>query len=207
MATPALQLVPAQLENSEAAPRAPAQAWSHAQLCGRLTELSSPRAGAPLTFAMGLVLEAQLAGETAAWIGPRSASFFPPDAEASGVDLAALAVVRLEAAQEMGRAADQLLRSGAFGLVVVELGEAALPAPLLTRLMGLAQKYGAAVLFLTHKPSEAPSLSSLVSLRAEVSRTRRAEGHFVCELRALKDKRRAPGWTHQEECCGPAGLR
>jgi recombination protein RecA len=189
--------------------RAPLQErpWSYAQLAGRLTELSSSRAGAQLTFAVALVLEAQREHEPAAWLSSRDATFFPPDAQACGVDLAALAVVRLDAPQELGRAADQLLRSGAFGLIVLELGANNLPVPLVTRLLGLAQKHSAALLFLTTKPREAPSLSPLISLRAEVSRTRRAEGKFLCELHALKDKRRAPGWTHHEECRGPAGLR
>ncbi len=209
---------------------APRPAFSLAQLGGRLAELSSSRAGAQLSFALRLVREAQESGETAAWIGARSSSFFPPDAEACGIDLSALPVVRLGSAQEMGRAADQLLRSGAFGLLVVDLGGlggpggerarespgaarlaapvgAQLSAPLLTRLLGLAQKHAAAVLFLTEKPGEAPSLSSLVSLRAEVSRAQRRPGRFLCELHALKDKRRAPGWTELEEFRGPAGLR
>ncbi len=214
-------------------PETGAPRWSLPELSGRLVELSSPRGGAQLTFALRLVREAQGAGETSAWIGPRSSSFFPPDASASGIDLAALPVVRLEAAQEMGRAADQLLRSGAFGLLVIDLGAARIADPLLTRLLGLAQKHQAAVLFLTEKSSETPSLSSLISLRAEVAPTRRRaragklslregeaerpsesalrevprEVRFVGELRALKDKRRAPGWLSVEEHDGPAGLR
>ena len=206
----ALHLVsPAFSPRSPAPEAAPQKAFCLAQLSGRLAELSSPRAGGQLTFALGLVREAQESGETAAWIGPRSSSFFPPDAEACGIDLAAFPVVRLDASQEMGRAADQLLRSGAFGLVLMDLGPSQIAAPLLTRLLGLAQKHNAAVLFLTEKPSESPSLSSLISLRAEVSHTRREPGgsRFFCELRALKDKRRAPGWTHSEEVRGPAGLR
>ncbi len=208
---PALQLIrsidPRGAPAQEQAPRA----WALGALVGRLTELSSARSGAQLTFAIGLVREAQLTGETAAWIGPRSSSFFPPDAMAGGVDLAALPMVRLPSAQEMGRAADQLLRSGAFGFLCLDLGHERLADPLLTRLLGLAQKHAAAVLFLTEKPGDAPSLSSLISLRAEVQRTRRGSGQdagrFVCELRALKDKRRSPGWTFSEEADGPAGLR
>lgn len=205
---PALQLI-RPIGALEAPPQEQAQprTWAFGALVGRLAELSSTRAGAQLTFAIGLVREAQLTGETAAWIGPRTSSFFPPDAHGAGVDLNALPIVRLPSAQEMGRAADQLLRSGAFGLLCLDLGLDRLADPLLTRLLGLAQKHAAAVLFLTEKPSDAPSLSSLISLRAEVQRTRREAGRFVCELRALKDKRRSPGWTFSEEADGPAGLR
>ena len=219
---PQLKLLqPDVLSAAPAAEAAPRPAFSLAQLCGRLAELSSSRSGAQLSFALRLVREAQESGETAAWIGVRTSGFFPPDAAACGIDLSALPVVRLGSAQEMGRAADQLLRSGAFGLLLIDLGGlegpghvrpaasggAQLAAPLLTRLLGLAQKHAAAVLFLTEKPGEAPSLSSLVSLRAEVSRAQRLPGRFLCELHALKDKRRAPGWNHLEEFRGPAGLR
>jgi recombination protein RecA len=59
---------------------------------------------------------------------------------------------------------------------------------------------------LTEKPPQAPSLSSLVSLRAEAQRTRRGDRTFVC-VHVLKDKRRPPGGLHAEACRGPAGLR
>ncbi len=47
----------------------------------------------------------------------------------------------------------------------------------------------------------------LPSLRGEVRRKRCAEGRFTCELHALKDKRRGPGWRHSEVFHGPTGLR
>ena len=62
------------------------------------------------------------------------------------------------------------------------------------------------MVFLT-EGDRAPSLGSLVSWRAVVSRVRRAEGEFVCEARVVKDKRRGPGFCYQEVCRGPAGLR
>jgi recombination protein RecA len=79
--------------------------------------------------------------------------------------------------------------------------------PLLARLVKLAQKHEAAVLCLTDKHAEKPSLGSLVSLRCEATRKRlSAVDRFSCELRVLKDKRRGPGWQHQEVVRGPAGL-
>ncbi len=187
---------------------APATApeWSRAELAGRLCELSGGPDGASLTAAFSLVLDVQLQGEPVAWVTSRAATFHPPDAAAWGVDLAALVVVRARDARTAGRAADVLLRSGAYGLVVLELGtSAALPTPLQGRLVQLALKHDAAVVCLTDKPPTAPSLGSLVSLRGE-SRRRRTSHGFACDLSVLKDKRRGPGWTWRGDHRGPEGL-
>jgi len=52
----------------------------------------------------------------------------------------------------------------------------------------------------------APSLGSLISLRGQTFQRRSGRDEFTCELRVLKDKRRAPGWVIEEICGGPAGL-
>ena len=97
--------------------------WSSAELSGRLCELSTVgSAPAALTAAFGLVLDAQRAGEPTAWVTTTADTFFPPDVAASGVDLTALIVVRVPDTRTAGRAADRLLRAGAFGLVVLDLG-------------------------------------------------------------------------------------
>ena len=188
----------------------PEPGWSRSGLAGRLCELSAGQDGAVLSAAMSVVLDAQLAGDPVAWVSATSAVFFPPDAAACGVDLAALVVVRTRGARLAGRAADVLLRSGAYGLVVLDLGtSAALPTPLQGRLVQLAVKHDAAVLCLTEKQPDDTSLGSLVSLRGQVTRRRIPEGSgggFACNIRALKDKRRGPGWTWQEVRRGPDGL-
>jgi len=194
----------------KAAPAAPP--WSRAQMAGRFAEVTAATAPATLTLAMGLVADAQREGETCAWVSARASSFFPPDASAGGVDLETLAVVRLAGAHAAARAADKLLRSGGFGLVVLDLGDGdaaarGLTPALMGRLQGLAQKHGAVLVCLTEKKPDAPSLGSLVSLRVQACRRRVAEGRFLCELRATKDKRLAPGWTYAEAVRGPAGLR
>jgi recombination protein RecA len=66
---------------------------------------------------------------------------------------------------------------------------------------GLAQKYDTAVVFLTEKTDDAPSISSLISLRANAH----SEG-FNVRLNVLKDKRRGPGATYVEVCRGSAGV-
>jgi len=183
-----------------------APVWSCRELAGRLCELSAGPASATLTAAFGLVLDAQLAGEPVAWVTASAATFFPPDAAAGGVDLSALVVVRTGEARTAGRAADVLLRSGAYGLVILDLGlGAVLSTPLQGRLVQLALKHDAAVVCLTEKPTDGASLGSLVSLRCEVDR-RRTDTGFAWSARAVKDKRRGPGWSCREVCRGPDGV-
>lgn len=183
-----------------------APAWTCAELAGRLCELAAGPDSAALSAAVSLVRDAQQHGDPAAWITARAATFHPPDAAAAGVDLAALVVVRAPDVRTAGRAADVLLRSGAYGLVVLDLGtDTAMPTPLQGRLVQLALKHDAAVLCLTEKTADEPSLGSLVSLRGQVRR-RRTAGGFVCTLQVLKDKRRGPGWRWQERRRGPDGL-
>ena len=176
-------------------------------MAGRLVEISGSGATAALTLAFGLTLEAQRQGEPVAWVTPRESVFYPPDAAEGGVDLDALAVVRVPDARAVARAGDRLARSGAFGLIVLDLGPAEVPMPLQARLAGLAQKHHAALVCLTDKPPKAPSLGSLVSLRVHARRRETSGGRFACELDVFKDKRRGPTWTHAEVCRGPAGLR
>jgi recombination protein RecA len=198
----------------------PPPRWSYAQLTGRLAEVSGSRATAVLTVAFGLVLEAPSQGAPVAWVSLADSTFFPPDAAEGGVDLDRLPVVLVPDARAAAWATDQLVRSGGFGLVVLDLGgspETArrrVPDPLQHRLVALAQAHGAAVVVLTEKAAGTPSLGSLVSLRAEARRLpgvaapEPESAGFLCalEVRVLKDKRRGPGRIHREVCRGPAGL-
>ena len=182
--------------------------WSLSAFTGRLGEISGGYASAALTLAFRLVLEAQRQGEPVAWIARRGSAFYPPDVARMAVDLDALVVVWVSESLVAARAADQLVRSGGFGLVVLDLGEhACVLPPVQTRLVGLAKRYRTAVLCLTEKDREHPSVGSLVSIRAEAVRIRQEENQFLCEARVLKDKRRGPGWKHREVCHGPDGLR
>lgn len=175
-----------------------------ASLQGLVSELSGPAA---LSATLLTLREAQRAGDTVAWLPRADSLFYPPDAEASGVDLSAVTMVRVPQA-DVPRAGELLVRLGGFGLVVIELvAGQRVPTPLLSRLLGLAQKHDAAVLFLTQSERDAPSIDPLVGMRAWASAERVGEGSFVLSVRALKDKRRAPGWERREVCRGPAGLR
>lgn len=178
--------------------------WSLEETKGRLVQLEGEGA---LTLAVELVADAQRSGEPAAWVCVES-DFYPPDAATSGVDLESLVVVRVPDALSAVRAADRLVRSGGFGLVVVDLTtDADVPLAVQGRLVGLAQRHEAAVVCLTRTPPGSPSLSPLVSLRARVRRERVAPGVFACVLEPLRDKRRGTGWTWRRDYDGPAGLR
>jgi hypothetical protein len=98
--------------------------WSYLACIGRLVELSGGSSAPLLSMAFALVADAQRAGEPVAWIQGTDSTFFPPDAVRNGVDLNALVVVRLGGIAARARAAVRLLRSGAFGLVAMDLGAA-----------------------------------------------------------------------------------
>jgi recombination protein RecA len=180
--------------------------WSLAAIAGRFIEISTSANAASLTLAFGLVREAQKQGEPVGWVTSTGSFFYPPDAAHGGIDLAALVVIRVLHAGVIPTAGEKLLRSGGFGLIVLDLETADIPVPLQSRLTGLAQHHHAALVCLTEKESKTFSLGSLVSLRAHVERQRSSESRFACRLRVLKDKRRGPTWSHEELCCGPAGL-
>jgi recombination protein RecA len=189
-----------------AAADAPA-AWRLEAFLGRLAELSGGPATASLTLAFRLVYEAQKLGEPVAWILDKESTFFPPDAHTAGIDLSALPVICVRSPDKAPRAADQLVRSGAFGLVVLDLGAFhQVPIAVQTRLVGLARKYQTALLCLTEKPGDQPSLGSLVSFRADAVRVKRFGGRFALQLNVLKDKCCGEGWRHREVCRGVDGL-
>ena len=192
-----------------------ARAFTLEALAGRFVELSGAGASAVLTIAMQLVWEAQRHGENVAWVGVGGSIFFAPDAARTGIDLAALPVVMAPDALAAGRAVSHLLRSGAFGLVVLDLAgltdssrasgqEIDLPMPLQSRLTGLAQKHGSVFVALTSKDAEEASLGSLVSLHASVRRDEETVG--LVRVDVTKDKRHGPGWSQRATFHGPAGV-
>jgi recombination protein RecA len=185
-----------------------APAWSRAELSGRLTEISGQGATSSLSSAATLILDAQREGEPCAWLTRQSSCFFPPDLAASGIDLDALAVIFTPSVHAAVRGAGRLVRSGGFGLVIVDLGNGAdIPSPLQGRLSSLALKHDTAIVLITQKPSSSPSLGSMISLRVEAQRTPLEGARFAVQLDVLKDKRRGPGWSCHEVFQGPAGYR
>lgn len=220
MASAALRLLPTA---SPAAPALEDAAPLHELVTpGRLVELSAPSASASArtSTAVALLRRAQREGETTAWIQPAGGHLYPPDLHDGGIDLEALVVVHVpehEGAAGLGKAAEMLLRSGAFGFVAIDLGAlegkpqsgstAATRTAWQGRLLGLARQHEARVLILTEKPSDADSLGPLVGLRVEPRRTRKPDGSFVIEHHVLKNKSGAPVSPAAELFLGTPGLR
>jgi recombination protein RecA len=180
---------------------------------GRLTEISGVGASARHTTAVALVRQAQLEGETTVWVQPAGGPLYPPDLAESGVDLDALVVVHVpEDRGQVGlaRAAELLLRSGAYGLCVVDLSAAdsicpsghvhsdmspqpARPPRLKgsawqARLAALARLHHSRVVVLTRAAADRASLGPMVGLRIDPRRERRASGLFAVRTAVLKHK-------------------
>lgn len=184
--------------------------WSFSELKGKIIELSEEIPFGALTFASELILEAQQADEPVAWISARPDIFYPPDMAQNGIDVTALSVISVTNEREAVWVCDLLIRSGAFGFVVVDIESARrLTDADVARLVHLSRRHSAAVLFLTVSGVRTPALSSLVSLRGVVrrpsSRARAADG-VVCEVITVKDKRGAPGGRVTRKYDGPIGL-
>lgn len=163
---------------------------------GRIVECSSSTgASARTSTAVALLRHAQATGETAAWIQRANGPLFPPDLHEAGIDLDALVVVHIEGAQpRIGqcKAAELLLRSGAFGMIVIDLENDATGNPAMTawlgRMLGLARQHDSRVVLLTEKPTHADSLGTLVGLRVEPHRRCDARGGFFVEHHVIKNK-------------------
>ncbi|MBN1655371.1 MAG: hypothetical protein JXA30_16515 [Deltaproteobacteria bacterium] len=170
---------------------------------GRLVELSGQGDSARFTTAVSIVVQAQREGETAAWVQLRGGSLFPPDLDESGVDLDSLVVVHIApqaGLYAIARAAELLLRSGGFGLVVLDFsgpitrgvenfcssvwGQTAWQG----RLLALAHEHQSRVVCLTDTPLGSASLGPLIGLRIESRRVREAHGSFSLDHLILKNK-------------------
>ncbi len=186
---------------------APPKGWTMATAAGRFIALDhAPESGtAALSLVAGLIREAQEKQGLVAWIAGPHRIFFPPDFAATGIDLAALPIVRTNDAAQAARAADTLLRAGSFSIIVLDSDGQALPLALQTRLVGLAQQHHTALVGL-RSPGDRPTRGALVSLRCATEKHRVGHDCFSCNLRAVKDKRQSPGWTHEELRHGPDGL-
>ncbi len=164
-------------------------------LLGRLVEISGGAASGVLSAALQLVAEAQREERRygfVAWVASPRSLFFPPDAERSGARPERLALVRVEGRDAQIRAAAHLAHRGAFGLVVVDLADAA-PLPInaapavasfrsgrperpadpivpLSRLAALTNKHGNTVILLTARGRGAPSLDPRIARRYDASR-------------------------------------
>ena len=181
--------------------------WCLKELEGRLVEISDPYPVSALSFAFLLVHEIQARGECVAWVGPEDSMFYPPDVQASGINLKNLPVLRMPDRNSMGRATEMLMRSGAFRLVVLYLGtNCRFSSASLSRLNALARRHKGCVLFITEKANTEPSIGSLISLRIRTSRNRTQNGEFLCQLHTVRDKIRGENWIWQNLFFGVEGF-
>ncbi|MCS6797966.1 MAG: DNA recombination/repair protein RecA [Myxococcota bacterium] len=183
---------------------------------GRLVEIRSPLPTGRLSVAVSCVIHAQADGEPCAWaLRARAPLPHPPDLAARGVDLGALLflLVPQEAgAAGLGRAAEIVLRSGAVGLVVLDLVTAEphgashpwpdaprratthaertadageLSEGWQSRLAALARRHHSAVLLLTDGGTYT---GPLVSLRIAPRRARGCDTRLLVEPRVERDR-------------------
>ena len=182
-------------------------AWTVEEFAGRVVEIRAVGPSPLLALAARLILDAQHNSEPVAWISARDALFYPPDFIANGIDLVALAVVRMCDPKSAAVAADKLVRCGAFGLLILDLGDDPWFADaLLNRLVRHAEQSHTAIVCLTEARRDMRALGSLVSVRTEATRARVGQ-QFRCTARAERDRLRGPGWTYEQECDGTVGLR
>jgi len=186
--------------------------WTFRAVEGRLVLVRPGNGAAPLSCAMRLLWDAQRQGQTAVWIAGPDSLFFPPDAEALGVDLAALPVVRMRDRAQMWKAADCLLRCDGFGLIAIDLASAprdgaTVPDRILYRLSSLARLHGTAVLLLAGQADEISSSAISLSVRPSVAIADSfSHPRAILTMSAVRDRLAAGPWSMEEPCVGPPGL-
>lgn len=140
---------------------------------GALTEITGALSSGKTSVAFAAIAAAQRRGEPVAYVDP-ARSFHAPSAARAGVDLDRLLLVLPPDENEALRAADLVLRSRGFALVVLDLPWLRrVPDDALFRLARLARAVEAALVALTTEGSG--TLRSAVSLRLAV----RPEGLVV----------------------------
>jgi hypothetical protein len=179
----------------------------------RLIELSAQTAAGRFSLAVEWLLAAQRGGDPAAWIQPAGGRLYPPDLLRNGVDLASLLVVQVpprEARLGALRAAEIVLRSGSFAVVVIDLLDGVPPhdAAWQGRLLRLMRRHRTTVLVLTHKAAAHDSIGPMCGLRLQPRRQRgtAADDGFWIDTTTLKNKA-SQGWLPAPALCrGPPGL-
>jgi recombination protein RecA len=171
---------------------------------GEVVEIAGGLSSGKATLALGACLAALAAGGRAAWVDP-GAGFWPLAALEAGAPADRLVVVRTPDPAAACRAADILLAAaGAVDLVVVDLaGGVPVGEARVTRLHRLAERGGAALLFLSGRP-DGGALGALVGLRLRVRRRPDAPD---LEVAVVRHKRGPDGRTFVAPLHDPDRLR
>jgi recombination protein RecA len=179
--------------------------WRFENLVGTLAEVSEEAPSGAVSLVVELIAEAQSRNEPVAWVAGTTSVFFPPDLAARGIDLSAVAVIRVGGETASLTAAEWLVGSGAMGLVIVDSGRHGnVSDASLGRLLKLADRNQSAVVFLTRKRRHDPSLGSMISLRGCI--TRSGAGPFVIDIHTAKNKRSASSSRQRRQYNGPSGM-
>ena len=199
---------------------------------GRILELSGR---ARTSLAARLLARVQAEGDPVAWVTGRGAGLYPPDLTEAGIDLDRLVVVRIPEGEEARRgpqAAELLLRTGAFGAVVLDAvtgvgeglgsrtpsgarGYTQRTTAWQGRLLGILRTHEARLILLTESEKGAetneigPSMGPLVSVRLMLERERLPSGELRIVPRIVKDKSSSLAGLHAEAepHRGPSGSR
>lgn len=166
---------------------------------------------AALTTAVSCLRYAQQRGETTAWIQVQRGRLFPPDLADSGIDLDSLVIIHVPPqrhASGLLKVGELLLRSGGFGMVVVDLSGTQPPrsAAWQGRLLNLAREHNSWLLLIGAGRGEG-SLGPLVSLSIASHWQRIRPGTFLLHHQLKKDKSSLLGPVTEELRRGPHGLR
>lgn len=184
------------------------QVFSYPGVRGRLVEIVTT-GGAPVLSVVSLLIgEAQREGLPVVWVTTGPSLFYPPDFARNGVSVESLPVIQAGSRDRAFRATEHLLRSGVFGLVVVDLET---PGPVRLGKLGtlnrLASLHDVGVIFLNRSEdrNDVP-LGSLISLRISVELEHPRAHRFLCRIRAIKDRLAVEGWTREVDFHGADGL-
>ena len=188
-----VSVLPSGGQSAQQSAAQPEQLFSALLPSGRLVEIVGAEGlAARTTTALAVIARAQLVGEPAAWIQLEGGGLFPPDVAESGVDLDALIVIHVPVtagAVGLARAAELLLRSNGFGVVVVDLTAGVPPGDAWPgRLAGLARQHDMRLVVLTDKSARRGSVGPLVAVHVEAARRRVGAGHWAVDAHVLRNK-------------------
>lgn len=172
------------------------------RVAGRLVEVSQQGFSGALSALVPLFLQVQKRGDPIVWVEAGNTVFFPPDLAFCGIDIGAVSVVLVPEVRSGFLAADWVLRSGAFGLVVLDGFGPFADEAVLARMARMAEEHETAVVFLTQKAEGDPSLGSMISLRGAVVK---GPGDRS-EIRGRRDRRAAVPPVQGLVLDGPSGL-
>jgi len=174
-------------------------------LRGHLVEVDDGPGRAVTTLGASVVYEAQASGRCAAWVTTRDDLPLAEDLVAWGIDLQALLFVRAPDARAAGRAAERLLRTGAWAAVVLEPGAFVFEPARIGRLSRLAETHHATVL--VRREGRAGPGSALVGMRLQASRERPSHEPPRLAIDVVRHRRGGAGSRWTTTCDGPPGLR